>query len=167
VATYTAALISDTAVPAWHDGFRVMPFVFAASAVSSAAGLGLMAAPAAETGPVRLLGVAAGAAELATEAVMERRMGIAQECFRVGKAKTYGRLARGLLVTGVVGTLLAGRRRAPAALSGVCLLAGSALTRWAIFEAGTASTLDPRYTVLPQRERLEQRQGHEREGSHG
>ena len=29
VATYTAALICDTAVPAWHEGHREMPYVFA------------------------------------------------------------------------------------------------------------------------------------------
>ncbi|WP_344874275.1 NrfD/PsrC family molybdoenzyme membrane anchor subunit, partial [Nonomuraea antimicrobica] len=32
VATYTAALICDTAVPSWHEGFREMPFLFAGSA---------------------------------------------------------------------------------------------------------------------------------------
>ena len=32
VAAYTAALISDTAVPAWHDGYPEMPFVFTGSA---------------------------------------------------------------------------------------------------------------------------------------
>ncbi|HEX4791864.1 MAG TPA: NrfD/PsrC family molybdoenzyme membrane anchor subunit, partial [Actinospica sp.] len=31
VATYTAALIADTAVPAWHEGRRPMPFLFASS----------------------------------------------------------------------------------------------------------------------------------------
>ncbi|HEV2368814.1 MAG TPA: NrfD/PsrC family molybdoenzyme membrane anchor subunit, partial [Acidimicrobiales bacterium] len=32
VAAYTAALLSDTAVPAWHEGHRIMPFVFTSSA---------------------------------------------------------------------------------------------------------------------------------------
>jgi formate-dependent nitrite reductase membrane component NrfD len=40
VATYTGALVADTAVPAWHDGHREMPLVFGASAASAAAGLG-------------------------------------------------------------------------------------------------------------------------------
>jgi Polysulphide reductase, NrfD len=31
VSTYTAALVSDTAVPAWHDAHREMPFLFAGS----------------------------------------------------------------------------------------------------------------------------------------
>lgn len=41
VATYTAVLVSDTAVPAWHDGHRELPFVFAGSAAMAAGGLGL------------------------------------------------------------------------------------------------------------------------------
>jgi len=40
IATYTAALICDTAVPAWHAGYREMPYVFAGSAASAAGGLG-------------------------------------------------------------------------------------------------------------------------------
>ena len=39
-------------------------------------------------------------------------------------------------------------------LSGVALLAGSALQRFGVFEAGVASTQDPKYVVVPQRERL-------------
>ena len=42
IATYTAALICDTAVPAWHEGYREMPFVFVGSAASAAGGLGLL-----------------------------------------------------------------------------------------------------------------------------
>ncbi|MCW3008484.1 MAG: polysulfide reductase nrfd, partial [Solirubrobacterales bacterium] len=45
--------------------------------------------------------------------------------------------------------------RAGAALSGAALLAGSAATRFGIFEAGRASARDPRHTVIPQRARLE------------
>ena len=41
--------------------------------------------------------------------------------------------------------------------SGLALMAGSACTRFGVFEAGQASARDPKYTVVPQRERLEQR----------
>lgn len=158
VATYTAALISNTAVPAWHDGFREMPFVFASSAVASAAGLGLIGAPVSETGPVRVLGVAGGLAELGAEKVMERRMGLSEESFKEGKAKRYHRLSQALLAAGVVGTIF-GRRRKVAMAAGACLMAGSACTRFSIFEAGMVSALDPKYTVVPQRKRLEAREG--------
>ena len=39
IASYTGALISDTAVPAWHDGYREMPFAFVGSG-AMAAGVG-------------------------------------------------------------------------------------------------------------------------------
>ena len=45
ICTYTAALICDTAVPAWHEGHREMPYLFAGSAASAAGGLGMMAVP--------------------------------------------------------------------------------------------------------------------------
>jgi hypothetical protein len=41
------------------------------------------------------------------------------------------------------------------ALSGLSLLAGSLATRFGIFEGGVASAKDPKYTVVPQRERLD------------
>jgi len=45
------------------------------------------------------------------------------------------------------------------ALSGLALLTASALTRYGIFEAGMASARDPRYTVVPQRQRVGDRAG--------
>jgi hypothetical protein len=46
------------------------------------------------------------------------------------------------------------RSRTWGAASGLLLLTGSAVTRFAVFTAGIASAKDPRYTVVPQRERL-------------
>jgi formate-dependent nitrite reductase membrane component NrfD len=158
VATYTAALIANTAVPAWHDGYRYLPFVFAASAASAAAGLGLAGAPLRENEPVLRLGVLAGVAELALEKVMEKRMGLPGEAYEEGRARWYGRTAQALTVAGVLTAGLAGRRsRIAAAAAGTALLAGSALTRFAIFQAGLGSAEDPKYTVVPQRERLASR----------
>jgi hypothetical protein len=42
-----------------------------------------------------------------------------------------------------------------AVLSGAALMAGSMCTRFGVFEAGQESARDPKYTVVPQRERLE------------
>ncbi|HEX8860747.1 MAG TPA: polysulfide reductase, partial [Actinomycetes bacterium] len=50
--------------------------------------------------------------------------------------------------------LAAGRSRAAAVAAGLALLAGGAHQRFAVFEAGVASTRDPRYVVAPQREQL-------------
>jgi hypothetical protein len=58
-----------------------------------------------------------------------------------------------LTVGGAVGAAM-GRNRAVLAASGLALLAGSALQRFGVFEAGVESTRDPKYDVVPQRERL-------------
>ena len=42
-------------------------------------------------------------------------------------------------------------------MSGLALMAGSALTRFGVFEAGMESAKDPKYTVKPQQDRLEER----------
>lgn len=157
VATYTAALIADTAVPAWHEGHELMPFVFVSSALSAAAGLGLLAAPVEETGVLRPLGAAAGLAEVSLSKLMEHGMGLVGEAYHEGKAGRYMKAAEVLTVGGAVAALASGRSRWRRALAGAALLAGSCLTRFGIFEAGMASAQDPEHTVVPQRERLARR----------
>jgi hypothetical protein len=65
------------------------------------------------------------------------------------------RAAKALTIGGAAGSLLAGRSRVAAMVSGSALLAGSACTRFGVFEAGQQSARDPKYTVVPQRERVE------------
>jgi hypothetical protein len=86
---------------------------------------------------------------------MERSMGITAEPLHEGRAGTLMRASRVLTVAGAAGALLGGRSRTVSALSGLALMAGSACTRFGVFEAGQASARDPKYTVVPQRERLD------------
>jgi hypothetical protein len=154
VASYTAVLIADTAVPAWHEAHRELPFLFVGSAATAAAGLGLLAAPRAETGPARVAAVYGTALELFAGRRMERR-GLVAEPYSTGRGGQLMRTGRALAIAGAVtGAVAGGRSRAAAALSGAALLAGSACTRFGVFEAGVASARDPRYTVIPQRRRL-------------
>ncbi|MEV6793283.1 NrfD/PsrC family molybdoenzyme membrane anchor subunit [Streptomyces sp. NPDC051320] len=155
VATYTAVLISDTAVPAWHEGYRQLPFVFAGSGASAAAGLGLLGSPVAHAGPARRLAAYGAALELGGTQLMKRRMGLAAETFDQGKAHQLMRASEVLTSGGALLALCAGHRnRRTAALAGAALLTGSAALRFAVFHAGVASAEDPKYTVVPQRERL-------------
>jgi hypothetical protein len=56
---------------------------------------------------------------------------------------------------------VAGRTRLGQVASGTLLAAGSLLTRFGVFDAGMVSARDPKYTVIPQRERMAARQnGH-------
>lgn len=154
VAAYTAVLLADTATPSWHEAYRELPFVFVGSAAAAAGGLGMLAAPLAEAGPARTLALGGAVAELLAEHRMEHSMGITAEPLHQGTAGKLMRAAKALTVAGAAGSLLAGRSRVVAVLSGVALMAGSACTRFGVFEAGQASARDPKYTVVPQRERL-------------
>lgn len=156
VTSYTAALIANTAVPAWHDGYREMPFLFAASGASAAAGVGLLGAARRDRGPVADLAVVASLAELALSKRLEHRVGLAQECYETGRAGTYMRLAERATAAGTLAAMFARRSKLAAWASGAALLCGSALTRFGIFEAGLQSASDPKYTVGPQRERVGQ-----------
>jgi DMSO reductase anchor subunit len=158
VASYTAPLIANTAVPTWHEGHRELPFVFVGSAASAAGGLGMLTAPVTEAGPARRAAVLGAALELAAVKRMERGMGLAAEPLRTGKAGRLMKAAEMLTVAGaVLGGVLGRRSRLAAALGGAASLAGSACTRFGIFHAGVASAEDPKYTVQPQRERLGKR----------
>jgi hypothetical protein len=101
---------------------------------------------------------------------MEHRIGLTAEPYSKGRGGTYVKAGKILAAVGTAGAvlstpgLLAGRLlpdragRVIAALSGATLLAASAATRWGIFHAGLASAEDPKYTVVPQRQRLNERE---------
>lgn len=156
VATYTAVLLSDTAVPSWHEGYRQLPFVFAGSAAATASGLALATAPTAQAGPARRTALLGATLELGAFHLMKRRMGIAAEPFDQGRPRILLRASEALTVTGAALALLSGRLRdrRVALAAGAALLTGSAALRFGVFHAGVASAEDPRYTVVPQRERL-------------
>ncbi|GAA5171378.1 NrfD/PsrC family molybdoenzyme membrane anchor subunit [Amycolatopsis dongchuanensis] len=154
VASYTAVLLSQTAVPAWHEAHQYLPFVFTGSAAASGGGLGMLLAPVEEAGPARRLAATGAGLEVVASRLLERRLGLSAEAYTTGKAHRLRKWAEYLTVGGALGTLVAGRSRPAAALSGLALLTGSALQRFGVFEAGVESTRDPKYVVVPQRERL-------------
>lgn len=155
LATYTGVLLADTAVPSWHDAYPSLPFVFAGSALAAASGVGLIAAPAAETAPLRRLVLAAAAIELAGGHRLERQ-GLTGEPYTHGRSGRLVKAGRALLAVGTAAALVSGRSRVLAAISGATLVASSVATRFGVFEAGRVSARDPKYTVVPQRERLDE-----------
>ncbi|WP_433549708.1 NrfD/PsrC family molybdoenzyme membrane anchor subunit [Micromonospora zamorensis] len=157
LATYTGVLLADTAVPSWHEAYPELPVIFAGSALASGAGVGLLAAPPAQAGPARRMAVAGAALELYGAHRVETRLGLLSEPYRQGGPGRLLRAGRTLTAGGVAGALLGRRSRLVGALSGAALLAASVVTRFGIFYGGVASARDPRYTVVPQRERADAR----------
>jgi hypothetical protein len=154
VSTYTAALVADTAVPAWHDARRELPFLFAAGAATSAGGAAAIFTAPAEAGPARRLALAGFVAEQAAMRGISRRLGPLADAYKEGPAGRYDKAATWLGLAGGLVLAGAGRRRAGAAAGGALLLASAVATRFAVFHAGSQSAEDPEATIGPQRARL-------------
>jgi hypothetical protein len=163
LATYTGVLVADTAVPAWHEAGRELPFVFAGSAAASAGAAAVLSTPAADAGPARRLVVAGALLELGAAQAMERRLGELGEPYRQGPAGRLARAAKACTAAGAGLVAAAGRRRGLAAAGAALVLAGSACERWAVYKAGFQSAADPKYVVGPQRARLAARQAEQAE----
>jgi hypothetical protein len=85
---------------------------------------------------------------------VETTKGLLSEPYTTGRPGRLLRAGRALTAAGVAGAILGRGNRVVSALSGLSLLTASALTRFGVFEGGMASARDPKYTVVPQRERL-------------
>ncbi|TQS43870.1 polysulfide reductase NrfD [Cryptosporangium phraense] len=144
VCTYTAVALVDTEVPAWHEAYRELPFLFAGSGISGAAGIGLLATLTGDPAPARRLALAGAAMELVAAARLRAAPGSLGVAFRSGRASRLLTGAAALTAAGV-GLALLGRERFGrpgrwAALGGgVALIASGALSRLGVYYAGQQS----------------------------
>ena len=161
LATYTAVLVAATSVPVWHEARRELPLVFATSSAASAGAAALILTPVENAGPVRRLAAGGALLELGAVELMKRRLGkFLAEPYEGGRAGRFDKLSKALSGVGAAVTAFTGRKsRLAVAVGGTMILAGALCERWAIYEAGFPSSRDPKYTVMPQRERLESRDG--------
>ncbi|WP_462418351.1 NrfD/PsrC family molybdoenzyme membrane anchor subunit [Kytococcus sp. Marseille-QA3725] len=185
LAAYTAVLLTDTATPLWFESRRHLPFVFVSSAALASGGIQMAVVPVTHAGPARRLALLGVVGDLVAVHRLEEHLGSegVLEALHTGHPGTMMRAAKALVVAGGVGTLVAGalrsglvpRRaavlaatpgvaRAVSVGAGLALAAASALTRFAVVEGGQESARDPRYTVEPQRRRLEARRAAGRTG---
>jgi hypothetical protein len=153
LATYTAALLANTAVPAWHEAHRELPFVFAGSGAGAAGGMAMLLTPPSAAGPARRLAVAGAVVELVASESVKRR-GLVAEPYREGRPGRLMKVASRMTAGAAALSLVAGRSRVVSALCGATFVTASVLTRFGVFEAGIASAKDPKYVVVPQKERL-------------
>lgn len=155
LATYTGALIAQTAVPVWHEARRELPALFAAGAAASAGAAATMLTPVVHAGPARRLALVGCAVELGIVPLMEHRLDELAEPYSTEAAAAYAQLARGMTVAGsLLLAARAARSRPAAVLAGALVLAGAVCERWSVFKAGFQSARDPKYTVGPQRKRI-------------
>ncbi|MEV0157941.1 NrfD/PsrC family molybdoenzyme membrane anchor subunit [Micromonospora sp. NPDC050686] len=156
VTTYTGALIADTAVPVWHGAYRELPYLFGASALAAAGGLVAAVTPPGQAAPARIAGVAGSVAAQVLDPAVHRRLGAAAEPLTRGRPGRLLSASRWCSRVGIA--LLAASSLRPSRVldvaGGLALTAESALTKFGWFYAGIDSAADPKYTVVPQRDRL-------------
>jgi formate-dependent nitrite reductase membrane component NrfD len=158
LSVYTAVLVSDTAIPVWHEARRELPFVFGASSVASAGAAAAVVVAPEYAGPARRLAVGGVAAGNVAMLAMQARLGMVGEPYRKGEAGKYHAIAK--VCTAAGAALLARsakQSRLAAVVGGGLVLAGEAALRWSVFRAGFQSARDPKYVVEPQRERIRKR----------
>ncbi|HEU5004001.1 MAG TPA: NrfD/PsrC family molybdoenzyme membrane anchor subunit [Actinomycetota bacterium] len=151
VATYTAVLLADTAVPAWQAAGDDLPLLFAAGAAASAGALGVFLAPAQDAGAARRLLLGGAVAEILSAQRLRRRLepDVAR-AYHEGRAGALGRASTACTVAGAAAVVTGSFEK----LGAVAVATGAALERFAVVEAGRASARDPEATVGPQRRRM-------------
>jgi hypothetical protein len=155
LAAYPAVLLGNTAVPAWHAGYRQLAALFTGGAMTAAAAAGLAASclpgGAAGTGPAARLAVLGAAVESAAGFSLERTLGPAGEPYQQGSAGRLLTAARLMTLSGGAAALAAPRSRLAAVASAALLSGGGLCAKFGVLRAGKASAADPKYVVQQQR----------------
>ncbi|UJA21824.1 polysulfide reductase NrfD [Thermoleophilia bacterium SCSIO 60948] len=155
LATYTAVLLTNTAVPVWSEARWTLPFVFAAGAAASSGGAVVAICPPEHAAPARRLAIGGAVVESVVVELMQQRLGELAEPYHEGPTQKWSIAAKTLTMLGGLGVAAFGRRSKRATMTSAAMLAGGAFCeRWAVYKAGFDSARDPRYTVGPQRARI-------------
>ena len=157
LATYTGALVANTSIPVWSEARDHLPWLFGASARATAGAAAAVLTPARHARPARRAAVLGAVAEGMAMRAMRQRLGFVGEVYDQGAAGRNARIARACTSAGAGLLAFAGRRPAAARAGGLLMLAGGLALRFSVYKAGFQSARDPRYTVVPQRERLHAR----------
>jgi hypothetical protein len=145
LAGYTGVLLSATAMPGWNVGAETLPPLFLASgAATTASALRMLPLDHQAQRTLGLLAVSSQALELAAETVHDRRLRHRPHVRAAYDASPGWRTGRILTAASMALAVLPGRRLAPVRmLSGALGVAGSVLTKTAVFDAGMTSAADP------------------------
>ena len=150
LAGYTAVLVSNTAVPAWKEPRRSLPFLFVASAVNAAASLlELMPCDDDEARILQRFGTTGRTAELFAGVLVEREVAKfprTRAAYEHGLAGALWSAGEALGATSLLLGLLPKRTRVKRFASGSVGGAAAAAMKLAVFYAGKASARDPRAT---------------------
>jgi formate-dependent nitrite reductase membrane component NrfD len=159
-ATYTGVLVSNTAIPVWQESRRVLPVLFAASAMNSVGSVFEMFVEDPEERRItKAFGTTGQIAGMVAGIVMEKHASVVERVgrpFKQGLSGIMWKTAAVLTATSAVVGVLPGRSRNKRIIAGALGTLGSLLMRFAIRRAGLASARDPRASFHLQRAGMEQ-----------
>lgn len=155
LASYTSVLLGVTAVPVWSENRTLLPPVFLAGGLGSAAAvlelLGFLVSP------TQFLGVAASSVETIAAILIESRRRYVDRPLREGVSGWVTRV--GSALAGPVSLLLRifwGHNLGPRYVAALCFIVGALIGRYAWIAAGRISARDPQ--ALFQIQRLNRQQ---------
>lgn len=157
LAGYTAVLLGNTAIPVWQATRRGLPHLFIGTSVSGLAALfGLLPIELSrrEEKIVERFGMAGKVVDLASMAAVESQADRVESVGRPLREGLSGALwsaAKVLTAASLAVSLLPGRSRTKRVAAGLLGTAGAFALRFAVFQAGKASSRDPRATFHRQR----------------
>jgi formate-dependent nitrite reductase membrane component NrfD len=157
LASYTAVLVSNTAVPVWQAPRKPLPYLFTSSAVAS---IGALLQAFAKTPPeralTRALTACGTAGELLAGHVVERVLGELPRGLTPLRQDRAGKLWKASKLCAAAGlglALLSSRHRKAGVAAALLTTAGAICMRFGLIEAGRQSARDPRASFRQQRAR--------------
>jgi len=154
LATYTAVLLSHSAVPVWLATRKSLPLLFGASAASSLASVcELMPLRPSGRAIVRRFGIAGRAADVLASRLLEKDAAVDPQVgapLRQGLSGALWRAAKVLTAASLLLSLFPGESRVRRRTAGILGIAGGLALRFAVFHAGKESARDPRATFRQQ-----------------
>jgi formate-dependent nitrite reductase membrane component NrfD len=158
-ATYTGVLVSNTAIPVWQESRRVLPVLFAASAMSSVGSVFEMFVEDPEERRItKAFGTAGQIAGMVAGIVMEKHASVVDRVgrpFKHGLSGVMWKTAAVLTATSAAVGVLPGRSGNKRIIAGALGTLGSILMRFAIQRAGVTSARDARASFHQQRAAME------------
>lgn len=155
LATYTGVLVSNSAIPLWQESRRVLPVLFAASAMASVgSAFEAFVEEAEERRITKTFGVLGQLAEVTAGILMEKQ---ASAIPRVARPLRHGlsglmwKTAAVLTATSLAIGILPSRARSKRITAGILGTLGSILMRFAVEHAGVVSARDARASFHQQR----------------
>lgn len=157
LSTYTGVLVSNTAVPLYVEARHIMPILFGASALASAAALlDMVHEGDAGCNITHIAGTVGRVGELIAGTVLEHQVNRIERVgrpLREGVSGALWKASKLLTVASLAVSFWPGRVRQKRRIAAGLATAGSLALRFAVHYAGKASARDPRATFELQRSR--------------